>query len=205
MRERIVEIALISGAGRQYQEHERTGGEFMRKVVLYELLSLDGVAERPDEFVLDFDPVMQENLGRVVSSQDVVLLGRRTFDDWAEYWPTGDNELFASFINGVRKYVVTSSAPPVWTNASVVEGALNEFVEELRKMPGGDIGVHGSIAVAQHLLRASLIDQLRLVISPALAGSGRKLFDNPAPHRLELTRSVTSPTGYLLVDFDIRH
>ena len=72
----------------------------MRKVVLYELLSLDGVAERPDEFVLDFDPVMQENLGRVVSSQDAVLLGRRTFDDWAEYWPTGDNELFASFING---------------------------------------------------------------------------------------------------------
>ena len=49
----------------------------MRKVVLYELLSLDGVAERPDEFVLDFDPVMQENLGRVVSSQDAVLLGRR--------------------------------------------------------------------------------------------------------------------------------
>ena len=68
----------------------------MRKVVLYELLSLDGVAERPDEFVLDFDPVMQENLGRVVSSQDAVVLGRRTFDDWAEYWPTGDNEVISA-------------------------------------------------------------------------------------------------------------
>jgi dihydrofolate reductase len=178
--------------------------ENMRKVVVYELLSLDGVAEHPDEFIVDFDPVMQENLGRVVSSQDAVLLGRHTFDDWAEYWPTADNEPFASFINGVRKYVVTSSAPPAWTNASVVEGEVNEFVAELRKLPGGDIGVHGSIAVAQHLLRAGSVDQLRLVIAPALAGSGRKLFDSLAPHRLELTRSVTSPTGYLLVDFDIR-
>ena len=55
----------------------------MRKVVVYELLSLDGVAEQPDDFITDFDEVMRENLGRVIATQDSVLLGRRTYDDWA--------------------------------------------------------------------------------------------------------------------------
>ena len=74
----------------------------MRKVVAYELLSLDGVAEQPDEFVTEFDDVMRENLARVIAAQDTVLLGRRTYDDWAAFWPTSDIEPFASFINGVR-------------------------------------------------------------------------------------------------------
>lgn len=60
----------------------------MRKVVAYELLSLDGVAEQPDEFVTDFDGVMRENLVRVIATQDTLLLGRRTHDEWAGYWPT---------------------------------------------------------------------------------------------------------------------
>ena len=83
----------------------------MRKVVVYELLSLDGVAEQPDDFITDFDEVMRENLGRVIATQDSVLLGRRTYDDWAAFWPTADYEPFASFINGVEKFVVTSTTP----------------------------------------------------------------------------------------------
>ena len=83
----------------------------VRKVVVYELLSLDGVAEEPDEFINDFDDVMKENLGRVVATQDSVLLGRRTYDDWARFWPTSDIEPFASFINGVEKFVATSTTP----------------------------------------------------------------------------------------------
>jgi hypothetical protein len=79
----------------------------VRKVVAYELLSLDGVAEHPDEFITDFDDVMRENLDRVIATQDAVLLGRRTYDDWAEFWPTSDIEPFASFINAVEKFVVT--------------------------------------------------------------------------------------------------
>ena len=71
----------------------------MRKVVAYELLSLDGVAEQPDDFILDFDEVMRENLGRVIATQDAVLLGRRTYNDWAQFWPTSDIEPFATFIN----------------------------------------------------------------------------------------------------------
>lgn len=174
----------------------------MRKVVAYELLSLDGVAEQPDDFILEFDEVMRENLGRVIAAQDVVLLGRRTYDDWAGFWPTSDIEPFASFINGTQKFVVTST--PVeqsWENAAVVEGDLTEFVTDLKKKPGGDIGIHGSITLTQSLLEAGVVDELRLVVAPSIQMSGRKLFDRGVPTRLSLSRNVTSPSGYLLVDF----
>ena len=140
----------------------------VRKVVAYELLSLDGVAEQPDEFITDFDDVMQENLDRVIAAQDAVLLGRRTYDDWAEFWPTSAIEPFASFINGVEKFVVTSTTPEdSWGNTTVVDGGLAEFVTKLKQQPGKDIGVHGSIALTQSLLEHGLVDELRLVIAPA--------------------------------------
>jgi len=176
----------------------------MRKIVLYELLSVDGVAEGPDNFVLDFDEVMRENLRRVIADQDAVILGRRTYEEWAVYWPGNDNEPFASFINGVRKYVVTSTEPGrLWANTTVVHDPLDDFLMDLKSQPGGDIGVHASVTLAQSLLERGLVDELRLVIAPALAATGRKLFVNPARHRLELTRNVASPAGYLLVDFRV--
>ena len=176
----------------------------MRKIVAYELLSLDGVAEQPVEFVTDFDDVMRENLGRVIAAQDAVLLGRRTYDDWAGFWPTSENEPFASFINGVQKFVVTSTRPAQqWENAAVIDGSLADFVTQLKQQPGGDIGIHGSISLTRSLLEASLVDELRLVIAPAVHMHGRKLFDNGIATRLSLTRSIASPTGYLLVDYQL--
>lgn len=178
----------------------------MRKVVAYELLSLDGVAEQPDEFVTDFDDVMRENLGCVIATQDTVLLGRRTYDDWAGFWPASDIQPFASFINGVQKFVVTSTPPEQnWANTTVVEAGLPGFVTELKQRSGGDIGVHGSIALTQSLLREGLVDELRLVIAPALQVHGRRLFDGGVPKRLSPARSLTSPAGYLLVDFLVRN
>jgi dihydrofolate reductase len=178
----------------------------MRKVVVYELLSLDGVAEQPDAFVTDFDEKMRENLGRVIASQDAVLLGRRTYDDWAAFWPNSRIEPFASFINGVQKFVVTSTPLDLqWASSSVVGHGLAQFVDDLKRQPGADIGVHGSIALAQSLLNANLVDELRLVIAPALQARGRRLFDGSSPKRLSPTRSITSPTGYLLVDFQVRN
>jgi dihydrofolate reductase len=171
-------------------------------VVAYELLSLDGVAEQPDDFVTDFDEAMRENLRRVISTQDTVILGRKTFEDWARFWPSSRIEPFASFINGVEKFVATSSPLGLeWTNVSVVKGPLAEHVVQLKAKTGGDIGLHGSIAVTQSLLRAGLVDELRLVIAPATQGKGRKLFEECLPRRLTLTRTVTSPSGYLLLDF----
>jgi dihydrofolate reductase len=176
----------------------------VRKVVAYELLSLDGVAEQPNEFVTEFDHVMQENLDRVIATQDAVLLGRRTYDDWAEFWPTSDIEPFAGFINGVEKFVVTSTTPEAtWANSRVVDGGLVEFVTELREHSGEDIGVHGSIALTQSLLEQHLVDELRLVIAPALQMNGRRLFDGGLSSRLRLTRNTTSPSGYVLLDFQV--
>jgi dihydrofolate reductase len=174
----------------------------MRKVVAYELLSLDGVAEDPDAFVTEWDEVMGENLGRVIATQDAVLLGRRTYDEWAGFWPTASHEPFASFINGVEKFVVTATTPGLaWANTTVVDGGLPEFITELKQRSGGDIGVHGSIALTQSLLEGGLVDELRLVIAPAVQMHGRKLFDRGLSRRLTLTRHVASPSGYLLLDF----
>ena len=173
----------------------------MRKVVVYELLSLDGVAEAPNDFITDYDDVMMENLLRVIGSQDAVLLGRRTYDEWVQYWPT-KNTAFASFINGTQKSVATSRPMTHnWTNTAIISGGLTNFVTELKQKSGGEIGVHGSIALAQSLLEAGLVDELRLVIAPALQIHGRKLFEKGLTRRLSLNRSVTSPTGYILVDF----
>jgi len=178
----------------------------VRKVIVYEFLSLDGVAEHPDAFVTDFDEVMRENLGRVIASQDSVLLGRQTYDDWAGFWPDSDNEPFASFINGVEKFVVTSKTPEQeWANTAVVDGDVAAFVTALKQQTGAEIGVHGSISLTQALLHAELVDELRLVVAPVLHMHGRKLFDRGKPKRLVLTRSVTSPTGYLLLDYQVRH
>jgi dihydrofolate reductase len=154
-------------------------------------------------FITDFDEVMRENLARVIGSQDAVLLGRRTYDDWAAFWPSSEIQPFASFINAVQKFVVTSTPLEPWGSSSVVEGDLTKFVADLKRQPGGDIGVHGSISLAQTLLKEGLVDELRLVIAPELHLQGRRLFEHASPKRLSLTRSVSSPTGYLLVDFQV--
>jgi dihydrofolate reductase len=176
----------------------------MRKVVAYELLSLDGVAEKPDGFFADWDDVMDANLGAVIATQDSVILGRRSYEEWAGYWPASDVEPFATFINGVAKYVATSTPlDPTWANTSVVEGGLVEFVRDLTNRPGDDIGVHASISVVQALLAAGVVDELRLVIAPAIAGGGRRLLDGLPAIRLESIRGITSPTGHLLADYRV--
>ena len=176
----------------------------MRKVVLSELVSLDGVAEDPNKFFFDWDEVVDANGAALIASQDAVLLGRRSYDEWSQFWPDSDIEPFATFINDVPKYVATST--PLgrhWHNATAIEGGLVEFVQNLKNSSGGDIGVHASISVAQALLAADAIDEVRLTVAPAIAGRGRRLLDGLPPIRLELLRSVTSPSGYLLADYRI--
>jgi len=173
----------------------------MRKVVLYEFTSLDGVAESPDEFILDFDDAMEENLARVISAQDTVILGRRMYDEWAEFWPSSDIEPFASFINSVSKYVITSTPlQREWSNTTVADGNVKELVATLKGQSGGDIGVHGSVSLGQSMLAKGLIDEVRLVIAPTVVLHGRKLFEGTAHRRFEILRNETSPAGYLLVD-----
>ena len=174
----------------------------MRKVVAYELLSLDGVAERPDAFFTDWDDAMGANLAAVIAAQDSVILGRRSYEEWADFWADSDIEPFATFINGVAKYVATSSPlDRAWRGSTAIEGDLVEFVEGLKQSGGGDIGVHASISVAQALLAADAVDEVRLVVAPAVAAGGRQLLEGVPPARFETLRCETSPKGYLLVDY----
>jgi dihydrofolate reductase len=176
----------------------------VRKIVVYELLSLDGVAEAPDTFFPAWDDAMGANLAAVIATQDAVILGRRSYDEWAQFWPGSQIQPFATFINGVTKYVATST--PLdrdWAGATVIDGGLVDFVRDLRQQDGGDVGVHASISVAQALLAAGVVDELRLVVAPRIAGRGRRLLDGLPPIELAPIRSDLSPTGYLLADYRV--
>ena len=185
----------------------------MRKIVLYTLMSLDGAVDAPDEYFTpaqrpgrapEFDPVMIENEATVIRSQDAVLLGRHMYDEWSRYWPASDEQPFADFINGVRKYVVTSTPLSTeWHNSEAVNGPIEDVVGDLKARPGGDIGVHGSIRLAQSLLDAGLVDELRLVVGPAFGFMGRRLFASHDVRRLELLSAVPTPSGSVLLAYRV--
>jgi dihydrofolate reductase len=176
----------------------------MRQLVVFAYVSVDGVAESPERFFAAWDDVVDKAGDELIAPQDAVILGRRSYDEWADYWPTSEIEPFATFINGVTKHVATST--PLdrdWPNASVIDGDLIAFVRELKARPGGDIGVHASISVAQALLAAGVVDVLRLATAPAVIGSGRRLLDGLPALRLELLRGLTTPSGYVVADYRV--
>jgi dihydrofolate reductase len=175
----------------------------MRRVVLYQLLTLDGVAEEPGDWMTDGGPEVFTNLERVIATQDTVLLGRGTHDYWAGFWPHDGPDPFRSFINGTPKHVVTSSPLDAdWAGTVVVGRPVEEHVRELTAADGGDIGVHGSTTLARSLVRAGLVDDYRLVVAAALAGHGQRLFTEPdALRRLELVDLARTPAGTLLLHY----
>ncbi|QNE18677.1 dihydrofolate reductase [Kribbella qitaiheensis] len=184
----------------------------MRKLVLYTLMCLDGAVDHPHRYFTpteragqppEFDAVMDDHEAKVIGTQDAVLLGRNMYDEWSQYWPTVTQQPFADFINTVKKYVVTSTPlSTTWHNSEAVEGPVEDLVQDLKAQPGGDIGIHGSIRLAQSLLNANLVDELQLVVAPAVGFPGRHLFENPTDIRRLALRSATStPTGSLLLTY----
>jgi|SRR4051812_30777610 dihydrofolate reductase len=176
----------------------------MRNVVLYELMSLDGVADEPGEgeWFIDADGRLMDNLAQVISTQDTILLGRGTYEKWAPHWPTSTMQPFADFINQTPKVVFSSRTLNLqWAKTTHVSGEAADHVAELKRQEGADIGLHGSLTLARSLLNADLVDELRLVVSPALAGAGRRLFDDTgALHLFELA-SVDRSGGCLLLHY----
>ena len=181
----------------------------MRKVVSHTFVTLDGVGA-PDAVIdtivelRDSKEVLDDFFGKM-AEEDAMLLGRVTYEEWAGHWPTSDNEPFASHINGVPKYVFSSSleqAPWGEHESATVARDLAGTVGELKEQPGGSIGVHGSLSLVEALLHADLLDEMRIELYPVIAGTGKRLFnDGAAPKRLRLANSQIASNGVAILTY----
>lgn len=177
----------------------------MRKVTAGLFSSIDGVVEAPNEWQPAFDEEMGAALSRMLEEQDAVLLGRVTFTEWAGYWPTSTDEPFASYINAAQKYVASTTLGSVaqWQNSTLIKGPLAGFLAELRQQDGGTIGTAGSPSLVRSLIEQGLLDELTLMISPVVAGGGRKrLFaDDAAFTKFELVHAQPTSSGALIATY----
>ncbi|WP_412537841.1 dihydrofolate reductase family protein [Longispora sp. K20-0274] len=180
----------------------------MRKVVSGLFVSVDGVAQAPNEWQFAFDEQMGAALTETLESADTILLGRQTFTEWAGYWPTvteGDDAGFAKWINESPKYVVSSTLDSVddWANSTLVKGDLVAAVNELKAAEGKNITVAGSPTLVRSLLELDLLDELVLLIHPVIAGEGRKrLFaDDAALKKLELVSAQPTSSGVIIATY----
>lgn len=176
----------------------------MRKVVAGLFISLDGVTESPDKWQFDhFDAEMAEAMGTHIASEDTILLGRVTYQDWAPYWPTATDEPYASHINNTPKYVVSTTLDKVeWKNSTLIKGSLPDAITRLKQQTGKNIGVAGSPTLVRSLLQDNLLDELTLMIHPVVVGEGRRLFkDGSELKRLKLVSSKITSTGVAILTY----
>jgi dihydrofolate reductase len=158
----------------------------MGRIVVSEFISVDGVIEDPggaEDFehggwafeIARGDEVDRFKLDETMES-DALLLGRTTYEGFAEAWPSREGE-FADKFNNMPKYVVsTTLSDPEWTNTTVISGDVAAEVARIRDEIDGDIVVHGSASLAQTLLENDLVDELRLMVFPVVLGDGKRLF-----------------------------
>ncbi|MFB4426265.1 dihydrofolate reductase family protein [Streptomyces sp. QL37] len=181
------------------------------RLVVQEFLSLDGVSQgpgSPDEdrsdgfdqggwFVPHLDEEFEEVAATWLGTADALLFGRRTYENFARDWPTMTDHPFAPLMNGLPKYVASHSlTSAAWNPTTVLDGDVPAQVAEVKALPGRDLQIHGSARLAQSLLAAGLVDELRLVIAPVVVGRGRRLFpDGGAPAGLRLVSHRTTARG----------
>lgn len=191
----------------------------MGRLVVTEFVTLDGVAQAPGEPGEDRDggfthggwqaPLVDEGTGAAMFEQakgmDALLLGRRTYEIFAGYWPSAPEEVpFTSLLNGVPKYVAsrTLTEPLAWQGSTVVLGDLTAAVEAM-KQRHDEVHVIGSLDLVQSLLRHDLVDRLNLWQHPVLLGSGKRVFaGGTVPAALRLSESVTHPTGTVQLTYE---
>ncbi|MGW4229988.1 dihydrofolate reductase family protein [Streptomyces sp. NPDC004980] len=181
------------------------------KLVLQEFLSLDGVSQgpgSPDEdtsdgftrggwFVPHLDEEFERQAGAWLATADAFLFGRRTYLNFARDWPKMTEHPFAGILNGLPKYVASHSlAEAGWDPTTILSGDVPAQVAALKRQPGRELQIHGSARLAQSLLAAGLVDELRLAIAPVVVGTGRRLFpDGGAPAGLRLMSNGTTSGG----------
>jgi dihydrofolate reductase len=158
----------------------------MGRIVVTEFISVDGVVEDPggaEDFKhsgwsFEFERGDEGNKFKLdeTMASDALLLGRKTYEGFADAWPQRDGE-FADKFNSMPKYVVSSTLKdPEWTNSTVLEGDLSDAVARVKGEHEGDIVVHGSAQLVQALLENDLVDELRLMVFPVVLGSGKQLW-----------------------------
>ncbi|MEV3904630.1 dihydrofolate reductase family protein [Mycobacterium sp. NPDC050551] len=180
----------------------------MRKLVITQNVTLDGSIEMLDDW---FDPQVQddellEETHRQDRQSDALLLGRRTFEDFREYWPaqSEDSTGITDCLNKVAKYVVSSTmTDPGWANSTVLRGDPVAEMADLKSRPGRDIVVTGSITLTHLLIAAGSVDEFRLSVYPAVQGRGRPLFpDGTALPRLSVLEPArTFASGVTLLKY----
>ncbi|MEO8613492.1 MAG: dihydrofolate reductase family protein [Chloroflexota bacterium] len=176
----------------------------MRKVVGSLFITLDGVTESPDQWQEHFDAEMLAELRNQIQTQDAMLLGRVTYEEWFPYWPTATHEPFASHINNVPKYVVSTTLKQVewgqFHNITLFKGSLAEEIAKLKAQPGKNIGVNGSPSLIRSLLQNDLLDELRLAVHPVVANKGKRLFqDGNDLKRLKLIENTSTSTDTVIL------
>jgi dihydrofolate reductase len=193
----------------------------MRKLIVAEFISLDGVIQAPggpdEDQSGEFRfggwqvPYNDEAIGRAVldlfCQPFELLLGRRTYDIWAGYWPRigadSPGHPIAGPFNSVPKHVATHRPDTLdWHNSHALEGDLADAVRALKRQDGGYLLTHGSGDMVRQLLAAGLVDELRLMIYPVVLGRGKRLFgDNAQPSAFTLMHSSSTPGGVLLTRY----
>jgi dihydrofolate reductase len=186
----------------------------MRKLISSTFVSLDGVMQAPGgpeedtsgDFSLGgwtvsfFDETVGEFMDDLMGHPFDLVLGRRTYDIFAGYWPTASEEEGAKPLNDAVKHVASRGTPDLtWARSERIEGDVVERVRALKQGDGPELQVHGSGDLLQTLLAAGLVDELRVLVFPVVLGSGRRLFEGgAAPTAYELVSSRTSATGVVM-------
>ncbi len=177
----------------------------MRKIVAGLFCSLDGVVESPQTWQSPyFTDEVTEVISAGVAQADAVLLGRRTYLEFAEFWPSqGSDAPMADFLNNAPKYVVSATLDTVeWKNSTLLKGDLAEELTKLKQQPGRRIQIPGSPTLVRSLLRDGLLDELSLMIHPIVLGSGMRLFDDITEELpLNLMHATTLGRGVLSVTY----
>jgi dihydrofolate reductase len=189
----------------------------MRKLIVTTFLTLDGVMQAPggseeddrDGFTYGgwsvnyWDERMGQFMGDVMGHPFALVLGRRTYDIFAGYWPHADSP-GAKPLNDATKYVASRSRPTLeWQNSVLIEGDAAEGVAALKREDGPELQVHGSGNLIQTLLRHNLVDTFILWTFPVVIGSGRRLFaDGTVPAGLKLVDSTVSGTGVVIGTYE---
>jgi dihydrofolate reductase len=186
----------------------------MGRVVVTEFVSLDGVMEDPggsEDFEhggwsFEFNRGEEGDKFKLDEALDAeaLLLGRVTYEGFAEAWPSRDGE-FADKFNNMPKYIVSSTLEdPEWSNSTVVKGDVAEEVAKLKQELDGDMVVHGSAQLTQTLIEQDLVDELRLMVFPVVLGSGKRIFGDTSDKKpLRLTDSKTVGDGVSILIYEL--